>query len=245
MMKNLNTYSVAFMMAVCAVSFSLNAQTILMAEDVNEDTIPDTNGPNLVNYWHTFMGYGLILGNSEGEGARTKPGLSYEFIGGIRYKRRINNTLGVGFDIQYGQHSFNIQQDSAKTLPNSELHDKEKLIYHNLGLTLYTRINFGKRGNTMGNFIDLGAYGDWGYIINHYTKDKHDTALVGASVEEVTLSRLVYTNPINHGVFIRGGISRYVVYAKYRLSNLFKEDYIIPYTELPRFIVGVEIGLYR
>jgi hypothetical protein len=45
-----------------------------------------------------------------------------------------------------------------------------------------------------------------------------------------------------YGFLARAGTNRYVITAKYRMSDIFKSSYAIP--ELPRLTVGVEVGLF-
>ncbi|PCJ88718.1 MAG: hypothetical protein COA57_03185 [Flavobacteriales bacterium] len=226
------------------------AQTVLLEQDVNADTIPAIEGPNMKNYNHWYMSYGFVLGNSEGDGGDVLMGISGEYLFGLRYKRKINNNLAIGLGLHYGWVNYFVQQDSSKTFPNSEQHKTERLVYNNIGAEGYFRINYGKRGNHIGNFFDLGAYGEWGYLINHITKDKHDPAQVGAGMVQVKRSRLQYVNRVNYGAMMRVGFNRYVLYGKYRLSNLFKEDYptsenSLNYPEFPRIVAGIEIGLFE
>ena len=57
------------------------------------------------------------------------------------------------------------------------------------------------------------------------------------------ITHLKYYEPFNYGVLARFGINRYVIYANYRLSDLFKSSY--NYAELPRLTLGVQIGLHK
>ncbi len=240
---------VLFFLGFFSIYFSSTAQTILLQEDVIADTMPILTGPNMKNYTHTYSGYGFLLGNSEGKGAEIKPGISNEFIFGVRYKRRICNFYSLGFNVYYSSLNFQFKQDSSKIFPNPVLHDKEKLAYNNAGIELYNRINFGKRGNIIGNFFDFGGYGEWGFNIRHYYRDNFSVAIAGASAVEVKNRGLLYTNKVNYGAAVRVGINRYVIYGKYRFSDLFNKGYLektgLTYPELPRLILGLEIGLFK
>lgn len=235
--------------------FSINkgrAQSILMEEDVNADTIPLSSGPNMKNFTHTYFRYGFALGKADSAGVEVLPGASAGFTFGIRYKRRFSNFYSLGFDVNYNNINYRLKQDSSKRFPDPVLHDKEKIAFNNLGFELYNRFNFGKRGNILGTFIDLGGYGDWAFSVKHYYKDIPEIAsIIGANSVEVTNSRLVFVNPFNYGAGLKIGMNRYVIFAKYRLSNLFKDNFIVAYPaltvnpELPRIIVGIEIGLLK
>ncbi len=227
---------------ICQFSYS---QTILLEENVKNDTVVKTNGPNLKNFSHLYVGYGMILGPSDGVGSNITTGLSYEISLGYRYKRKICNFYAIGFDVHYNTLSYRIAQDDDKILPNISSHDKEKIIFHNWGAEVYNRFNFGKRGNQVGNFLDIGAYANWISNSVHYTKDDVASANINfnnAEVVEVYNKKLLYTEDFSYGVKARVGINRYSVFAEYRLSDLFKSEYI--YSELPRLTVGVEIGIH-
>ena len=230
------------------------AQTVLLEQDVNADTIPKIVGPNLKHFSHLYIGYGFVLG-ADAVGSEIKYGSSSDFVYGYRYKRKLSEFYAVGFDIFYHSTTFHLKQDSNKVLPNNILRkhkgEKDKLTFHNLSLGLYNRFNFGKRGNYIGNFLDLGARVDWPFSVVHFTKDKLNTANDNnGKVVKTKTTGLVYINQIYYNVFARFGFNKFVITASYRLSDLFKEDPELykgydKYPELPLLIVGVEIGLHK
>lgn len=222
-----------------AAAFS---QHVLLEQDVNADTIAETTGPNLKKYTHLYVNYGLVLGATEGDNADIKTGNSSQFAIGLRYKRRLSNFYAFGFDLSYNITTFHLKQDSAKMLPNTDLHDKEKLSFNNATLQLYNRFNFGKRGNHIGRYIDLGGYGEWAFSVTHYTRDTDDRAkALGAKATETTNKRLKYTAAFNYGLAARIGFGKVAVFGKYRLSDMFVSKY--DYPELPRIVVGLEFGV--
>jgi len=223
-------------------------QTVLLEQDVNADTIPKMVGPNLKHFSHFYFGYGFVLG-ADADGSKIKYGSSSDFVYGYRYKRKLSEFYAVGFDLFYHSTAFHLKQDSTKALPNNILHDdkgeKEKLTFHNFSLGLYNRFNFGKRGNYIGNFLDLGARVDWPFSVVHFTKDIYDIANINnGGVVKTKTTRLVYTEPIYYNAFARLGFNKFVITASYRLSDLFKKEYDL-YPELPVLIMGVEIGLHK
>jgi hypothetical protein len=214
------------------------SQTVLMHQDA-KDTVLGKHGPNLKNFSHFYVGIGFIAGKPDSAGSDIKAGKSVNVVLGYRYKLKISNFYAIGYDIAYNSYSFSLEQDSKKITPDTVLHKKEKLNFGNLGLSPYMRFNYGRRGNHIGKFIDLGAYGDWTFIASDISKDKKSNG----NLVKTKISHLNYYNATNYGVLVRIGFNRYVFYGNYRLSNIFKSSYNYP--ELPRIIIGLQIGFHK
>jgi hypothetical protein len=225
-------------LSLLILTISVKSQTVVMHQDVNDTLIP-TNGPNLKNFSHFYIGYGFIAGKSEGSGSDIIYGRPGNFVLGFRYKFKVCNVYSIGFDVSFNTYTYNLKQDSAKIFPNNFLHDKEKLNLTNFGLGLYNRFNYGRRGNMVGNFIDLGAYADWTAGANNYTRDK----MPNGNIVKTTISKLNYIEPFNYGVFGRIGFNRYVIFGNYRITDIFKPTYT--FSELPRLTIGFQIGLHK
>lgn len=201
-------------------------------------------GPNKKKYNHFYFSYGNILGASETDSVAAKIWGSYEFAFGYRFKYRVSQFYSLGFGINYNSKTYNIKQDSFKLFPNNVVHKWEKLVLRNLAFDVYNRFNYGKRGNYIGNFIDIGAYADWSFMPVYVSYDEYTLVnSVSASNTRQIHKGLVYVNTINYGVNARLGFNKYVLYASYRLSDIFKPGYI--YTELPRIVAGIQIGLHK
>lgn len=232
---------------LCAAVAVSTAQTPVLEQDVAADTLVPTNGPNYKNYTHWHINYGFIVGESEGSGAAIMQGNSYDFQLGIRYKRKICELYALGFQVNYDLQSFRIAQDVGKTFITAVLYDKQKFVYNNLEAEIYQRFSFGKRGNYMGKFIDMGGYGAWGFSTYHFTLERDVTGNGNAQITETTYKKLPYVNAVNYGLSARIGINKIAIYGKYRFSDLFRTTNIngtpILYPELPRIVVGIEIGI--
>ncbi|OPZ98137.1 MAG: hypothetical protein BWY70_01309 [Bacteroidetes bacterium ADurb.Bin408] len=213
------------------------AQEVLLKQDVDKDTLVRNVGPNLRHYHHTYFSYGFAAMPSE-KGADIKYGNSSFFDFGYRYKLKICNHYAVGTDFNMGFYYYNMMQNTSKVLPDTLLNDKENFNFSNLSLGLYNRINFGKRGNYVGNFLDLGAYGLFNYSMVHFTKNH----MPDKSIVETRTRKLGYYNMLGWGLTARLGFNRYIITANYRMSNLFKTNYNYP--ELSRLTVGFQIGFY-
>jgi hypothetical protein len=220
------------------LSLSAFTQDILLEQNVKADTIQPDRGPNLKNFTHGFIGLGFPLFTNEAV-SYTKPGLSAAFDFGIRYKRKLTNFLAIGSDLGINVAAYKIKQDNKKTVPDTIINKKEKFQLSSLAGSAYARINVGRRGNYIGNYMDMGVYGSWNMTKKHKTTNENEE---GEKVKVLT-SNLKYIENFSYGVLARIGISRYALTATYRLSDIFKSSYLMP--ELPRLTVGVEVGLFK
>ena len=220
------------------LSFAAFSQDILLQQNVKADTIRPTYGPNLKDFIYGYVGLGFPIYTNE-DLNYTKPGASAHFNFGIRYKRKFTSYLATGLDLGISSTSYKIKQNDSKTVPDNNINDKEKIQVNSLESSAWLRINVGRRGNFIGNYLDLGAYGGWNF------QKKYKTTNTNAEDEKVKVltSKLKYVENSSYGFLARVGTSRYALTARYRLSDLFKSTYAMP--ELPKLIVGVEIGLFR
>lgn len=226
-----------------------SAQKVLLEENVKEDITKILKGPNLKHFHHAFIDFELIAGQSEDEGADIIPFRSKTLTFGYRYKYKVLRFYSVGFSINLENMIFALKQDSlSKLVPNSTVHDKENLVFNNIGAEIYNRVNFGKRGNQVGTFLDIGVYGNWSFTAKHYTVDDLDaTNSSKAGLVEITNKELNYVETVHYGIRWRFGINRFMVSASYRLSNLFNEKYHdeLVEVELPKLTIGLQLGLHR
>jgi len=232
---------ILFLIVNCQLSIvnSSFAQEVLLHQDVTQDTITPTFGPNYRHFLHSFMAYGTVLGGTEGAGTKIRYGNSGDFLFGIRYKYRVTNFFSFGADAYYRSLFYSIHQDKLKTFPDKVVNDTERLTFHNLSAGLYMRFNLEKkRGNRVGNFIDLGAYSEWTFRLSQFTKNK----LPDGRVVRSTTTGLDYFNALNYGAMARLGFNRWIFFASWRFSDLFKANKNLP--ELPRLTVGIQVGFY-
>ena len=231
------------------------AQKVLLEQNVAADTVKKTFGPNLKYFGHFYGGFGLIAGAAEA-GSEIDHLKSHEFVMGYRYKYKVGKVYALGFDGTVTFQSIFLEQHPGKILPNPVLHDQEKYKFTNVGLSFYNRFTWDKRGNYVGNFIDLGVYGNLMPFKTHIYKDDHLFGIVGPldGVKEIKVREtgLKYVSDTNYGVLVRLGFNRYVLYGNYRLSDLFDSGYgvgtvdggIKVYPELPRLSIGFQIGIH-
>ena len=211
------------------------AQTMLIDERVEVDTVEKKFGKNRKHYVHQFMAFGVPAGASK-QGAEVKTFSSLDFKFGFRYKRKWSETLASGLEISYHGVEYRLKQNSNKILPDTLLNDKEKILLYNGQIGIYQRFNFGDRGDIIGKFIDIGGSFDYILDAGHYTKNE----LPDGQVRKVTTLKLPYVEEYYFNAFIRGGYNIMAMYFNYRFNNLFKGEYSLP--ELPVYHIGVELG---
>lgn len=149
------------------------AQQVLVQTNVAEDTVKAVFGPNRRYFGHLYLSYGLVAGPSGGPGAPLRYGLSSaELQLGGRVKRRLSQALALNLDLRYAYQNYSLAQDEAKTLPSPKLHLSESLAQHQLQSELSLRLNAGRRGNTVGRYLDLLAWGGWVMTSSHTTEDE-------------------------------------------------------------------------
>lgn len=220
------------------IAFQCFAQEILLKQKVNRDFIKPKFGPNLMNYVHAFSAAGVIAGQTEKNGDIDFLHSGARAIG-ARYKFKVTNHYAIGADVYVSQQEFGIKQYEYKLLPDKYMHKSQNLKFYSLGLAVYNRINIDRyRGNYIGKYIDLGVDYLYNFGMYEFTQDK----LEGKSVKKTKRSGLSYYNPSNIFFTVRAGMNRYSIFVKYRYDNLFKSSAYFP--ELPRFIAGIELGLF-
>ena len=216
----------------------VNGQRVVISEDLrSRDEVPEF-GMNRKHYLHFYTGFHFPAGKPGHPGAQILHRRSLAFDYGLRYKRRFNNTFSAGYDLALKRSSFFIRQQDGKLVPDPAIHEKEKLVFLTGELGLYHRINYGRRGDHIGRFIDLGAYGAWHFNVRHVSFDEFDNERV-----RVRRSGMDYPEPLGYGLLLRIGFNNVVAKGTYRMSDLFRPDAGLP--EFPRFTIGLELGLHR
>jgi len=228
----------AFLILLFAISINTYSQEVLLEQNVKADTIRPTKGPNLKNFVYGYIGIGFPVA-TEQTAKYTIPVTSLSSLYGVRYKRKLTNTLAIGLDLGLNLTAYKLKQNQGKEIPDTVINTKEKFQINSTRGSAFVRLNVGRRGNYIGNFLDLGGYGDWNMVKKHKTTNQND---LGERVKVIT-SRLPYVENLSYGLLARIGSNRYSITASYRLSDLFKSSYSMP--ELPRLIVGFEIGLFK
>lgn len=217
------------------------AQTVLLEQNLKADTIRHESGQNLKHFLHGYAGLGFIAGAPSGTGNSIINGLSNSFLLGLRYKRKFSGWYAAGYSCSISSDSYRIRQNQHRDSADGPSHKSEKLVLTNLSVDVYNRFNFGKRGNIIGKYIDLGVYGTWTPFSKLSVKDVERLNNKDV-ISKKNTRRLSYIEPFGYGLTARMGVNRYSLFVTYRASGLFKNSFF--YGDLPDYIVGLQIGLY-
>lgn len=222
---------------VCIVaSGNINAQRVLLEQNPAADTTKETFGPNLKDFFQTFYGYGNFIGSNNPAAAIRFT--SYHLTAGIRYKRKISEYYSLGADLAYINNTYALKQQPSKLVPDTILHNKERLSWMYMGLAIYNRFNFAKRGNVLGTYLDIGAEAGYSFSFVHFYYDREDD---GRSLK-TRVRGLDYFQPFYYAAFARLGKDRLALSCSYRLSHLFKSKY--NYADLPPVCLSLQVSIY-
>ncbi|MFD1470117.1 hypothetical protein ACFQ48_17950 [Hymenobacter caeli] len=218
------------------------AQQVLLRADVADDTLTNLTGPNRRYFGHLYAGAGLVAGGSAGA-APLRYGLaSHEIQLGARLKRRFTQNVALMADVRYAYLRYGFAQTAAKAFPGPGLHRAEALGLHQLQAETGLRFNAGRRGNTVGSYLDLLAWGGWVAATAHTTDD--DPPPGGPAATSTTETGLPYLRRWTGGVGARLGFDRYALVARRRLTDALRPGAAPAAAGLPPWVVGVEIGLF-
>ncbi|RIY06252.1 hypothetical protein D0T11_19175 [Hymenobacter rubripertinctus] len=218
------------------------AQRVLLHAEPAADSLPPRYGPNRAFYQHLFAGYSPVAGRAEGAGAALRHPQSAETFLGLRTKFRLSGQLAMGADVRYARLQYQLKQTSGKLLPNAQLHDREALMLSQVQLEPFLRLGFGRRGNVIGHYLDVSGWGGWAMATTHYYEDRPGTG--GGTSTLVKERQPRYLRRWAGGVGTRLGSGRYGVVARYRLSSSFTPAADPAYAELPRWLLGLELGVF-
>ena len=220
-----------FLILIIFSGLSVSAQTVLMQEKVDSVYQEIKFGVNSKHFVHTYISFGFVFGEEE----VTKFGNTNTFGFGLRYKLKLINHLATGLDLAYNYSTINF--------PTHGNVDKDKYQIQSLKYAWFFRINYGHRGNIMGKFIDVGAYGTSTLFSQNYVKLEGDYNQYQAF--SYTHEELKYLESFNYGLLLRLGFNQFVFFSEYRMSNMLKPHVLDGVREVPKWTIGLQIGLHR
>lgn len=199
-------------------------------------------GPNSDKYSHLFIGFGFVTG-FDLDNSEIIYGKSGNFTLGYLFKWRLARYLESGFDVAYHRTAYHLQQDSAKTLPTPDLHDREKIVFNALQVSPFVRIKLRNRFHSNGTFVDLGGFAGWQYNVKHETVESNNNLQKGAGKTRIVNTNLSYTRDYSYGLLTRFGFNRFIIYGRYRITNIFNDN--SNFDDLPQYEVGLKIGIHQ
>ncbi|WP_019949315.1 hypothetical protein [Hymenobacter aerophilus] len=218
------------------------AQQVLLRADPVTDTIPARYGPNRAFYQHLFVGYTAVAGAPAGPGAELRYLQSGELFAGLRNKWRVAGPAAVGLDARFAYLRYQLRQTNQKLVPTPQLHHRETLNLTQLQLEPFARLSFGRRGNVVGNYLDVSGWGGWALGASHRYEDRPGQGQGKRTL--VKEARPAYLHRWSWGLGARLGSGRYALLARYRLADSFSGSAPATYPELPRWLLGLEVGVF-
>lgn len=221
---------ILLLVALFSVAASSQAQTILMEQDVNEDTLIPDFGKNRKHFFSSFFCVSMFPQQIDSDSIQLKSGSSTLVTAGFYYKYKVSQAYSLIGGLYYGQTVYKFE--TAKDVKFNRLKaDDVRLEFAN-------RFNFGKRGNVIGNYLELGVSGSYVYATKLQTKQIVDDPNVNYETRELELTGIKYVQKPNYNVHARFGFNKIAVTADYRLSDLTDESLNF---DLPPLSVGVRL----
>ncbi|MEY4110156.1 MAG: hypothetical protein RLZZ46_510 [Bacteroidota bacterium] len=228
-----------FAAALMLLSFASQAQEIVVNQNL-ADTAQKKRGPNLKVFRQSWIQLSFFT-PFQNNAAQSFTG-SYHLGIGHRVKYKLNRTFSWGWGLAF--HFNHHRLKGVEVLANYPVSGsrKEKFLQRQFAGELFFRTNFGKRGNVIGKFLDIGVSGGYN-TWNTFRIVMDEKDLQGNKVAETTIN-LRKTNkaiPYSYGLIARIGINKFVISGEWRLSELFKSEAALP--ELSPMKIGIQLGL--
>jgi len=216
-------------------SFAFGQQVLL-----NEQVLPDSTrrdwGQNKSHWMHFYGAFGFITPINQSTWSPIYFGKASNWELGLRYKKRITNWLAIGGNISYDFFNYRMLQSVDKTFPDQQLYDEQKVLIHNFSMQPFIRINYGRRGNIIGNYVDLG------FFYNAIMSSREKMLGTPSGLDKVIIKNPSYMPGDYYGFFANIGFGRWSIYAKYQYSGIIKGD--TRYADLPPVTIGLQIGFF-
>lgn len=206
-------------------------------------------GPNTRNWWSSYMQVGFLVPLENQDSIGVKENFSnMMFETGWRYKFKMNENLSTGLDFGYNYQEYNIRQSGSKNLLSLNIiNDKQLIRMHALAGGAYVRINFGKRGNIVGKYLDLAGNIQYSFRDEMLIRNKVEpsTGMPAEKVKNVYI-HLPFVRDLHYFATARFGWNFISIFAKYRLSDFFTpvmyfyDNKTLP--NLPYLHIGIEIS---
>lgn len=230
---------------LCIVfSGNLAAQRLLVQESPDTSGEIPSFGKNRAIYLHPLIKIGVFSPPYDA-GMRFNPwssSVSFE----LRAKAKICSWNALVLDFGYRCDRFSVPTNGSLTIPYFGYDIKrERISLHNISFALCDRINFGRRGNILGIYLDFGFYGDYLFRSSHLMVQEYYDSNSVTGQHVITRSKetkLNYINQLNYGLTARFGWEWGSFYGMYRMTDLIEDpDPLTSLPDLPKLVVGIEM----
>jgi hypothetical protein len=225
-----------FFLLALLLATTAQAQQVLLQADVAADTIPNRTGPNRRYFGHFYVGYTLAAGPSA-------LGVKYGFpaselqLGG-RLKQRLGPFFALNTDLRYAYLRYGLDTEASRPGPFGMGFDSQYFSYHQVQGEASLRLSpYLRRGNTVGRYLDLLAYGGWAFATTYATTGPGPS---GGRLE-VVAHQPDYLARWLGGVGVRVGSNSLALVGRYRLSEALRGPGL---PEPPRWQLGLELGWF-
>jgi len=221
---------------VVTSSFIAKSQEVLLDQYVYSDSVRGNWGQNKSHWMHFYGAFGFITPINQSTWSPIYFGKASNWEFGLRYKKRITNWLAVGGNISYDFFNYRMEQTAEKTFPDKQFYDKQKVLIHNFSMQPFIRINYGRRGNKIGNYVDFG------FFYNAIMSSREKQLGTPAGMDKVIIKNPAYMPGDYYGFFTNIGFGKFAIYAKYQYSGIIKGD--TRYADLPPVTIGLQLGFF-
>lgn len=216
---------------------------VLVSKEVDTSGAISKFGPNRL-FFATFNSHFGLMPGPQVYGSQTN-WWSTSLLYGIRMKLKLFYWNALVMDVSYRYDRYSIRQNTPKLAPLiSTPHVRERISLHNFSVSFCDRINFRRRGNVLGNWIDFGVYADNVFRSTNVFVDSHYDSNSPSGYRykvKTKIVRLTYIEKINYGVTIRFGSAFNYFFMQYRMNDLFNYD--SPNNrDLPKVIIGMGVS---
>lgn len=163
---------------------------------------------------------------------------------GVRGKLKLWSWESLVMDLGYRYDRYSMRKNTPKLSPlDPTVHQRERISVNNFTGSFCNRINFGRRGNIMGSWLDLGVYADWAFRTSNVFVDQHYDSNDPSGYHyksKTKITRLPYIQDLNYGVTARMGGDYGGVFMEWRMNNIIKSAYTTLDRDLPKLTIGIE-----
>ena len=210
-------------MVLCGLGLTATAQTVVLEVPQAVDTSQVNYGPNRKFFVQSVYGLGFFVGKADSSApfiAGRSFALRLSTLLKVRWTNFLSNCLELGY--QYFEMPFD--QTQAKTFPDTSQNRKQKLRGSAIEGNLYQRFNFGRRGDRIGNYIDIGVGANWVPFLANIKKSD----LPDGRKQKIVENKLPFKKGVYYTAIAKLGIGAFYVFGQYRLSPWLKDGFIDP-----------------